>query len=112
MSNVVNATDTANGANAPETPAVTEATGVSLPAIRVQVDQDQIHRHLDGVVRDTVEATLNALLDAEADELCGAPRYQRSPDRIDTRAGGQVPPEVSDGDGLLARALNSHRVFC
>ena len=27
------------------------------------------------------------LLDAEADELCGAKRYERSSDRIDTRAG-------------------------
>lgn len=25
--------------------------------------------------------------DAEADELCGAQRYERSPDRVDTRAG-------------------------
>jgi transposase-like protein len=30
---------------------------------------------------------LNALLDAEADQLCGAGRYQRSPDGQDTRAG-------------------------
>lgn len=35
----------------------------------------------------TVEETLNALLDAEADRLCGARRYERSPDRVDTRAG-------------------------
>jgi transposase-like protein len=34
-----------------------------------------------------VEETLNKLLDAEADQLCGAGRYERSPDRIDTRAG-------------------------
>ncbi len=34
-----------------------------------------------------VEETLNKLLEAEADELCGAGRYERSPDRIDTRAG-------------------------
>src|SRR5205807_9729473 len=38
-------------------------------------------------VRDTVEQELNALLDAEADELCGAKEYQRCPDRVDTRAG-------------------------
>jgi putative transposase len=63
----------------PETPAQ------ALPVI--QVDHEQIHKHLDGLVRDSVEATLNALLDAEADELCGAQRYQRSPDRLDTRAG-------------------------
>ena len=27
------------------------------------------------------------MLDAEADELCGAGRYERSADRVDTRAG-------------------------
>ncbi len=62
-----------------------ESPAQALPLI--QVDQAQVERHLDGVVRDTVEATLNALLDAEADALCGAQRYQRSPDRVDTRAG-------------------------
>src|SRR5215472_5027733 len=53
----------------------------------IQVDQAEVQKHLDGLVRDTVEQTLNALLDAEADELCGAKKYQRSPDRVDTRAG-------------------------
>src|SRR4051812_48653636 len=53
----------------------------------LQVDQEQIHKHLDNLVRDSVEQTLNALLDAEADQMCGAKRYQRSPDRQDTRAG-------------------------
>jgi hypothetical protein len=39
------------------------------------------------MVRGTVEETLNALLDAEADQLCGAGRYERSQARQDTRAG-------------------------
>src|SRR5690349_19780265 len=52
-----------------------------------QVDQDRIHRHVDDLVRDSVEQMLNALPDAEADELRGARKYQRSPDRLDTRAG-------------------------
>jgi transposase-like protein len=34
-----------------------------------------------------VEETLNAMLDAEADQLCGAGRYERSQARQDTRAG-------------------------
>src|SRR5437763_15227101 len=34
-----------------------------------------------------VEETLNALLDAEADRLCNAQRYERSAARRDTRAG-------------------------
>jgi hypothetical protein len=33
-----------------------------------------------------VEETLNAMLDAEADQLCGAGRYERSKARQDTRA--------------------------
>src|SRR5262249_22718541 len=53
----------------------------------LRLDQEQLQGHLDRVVRDSVEQTLNALLDAEADQLCGAGRYQRSPDRVDTRAG-------------------------
>jgi transposase-like protein len=53
----------------------------------VRLDEGQLRSHVDGVVRDTVEQTLNALLEAEADALCGARRYQRSPERVDTRAG-------------------------
>jgi putative transposase len=53
----------------------------------IQVDQEQIHKHLDDLVRESVEQTLNGLLDAEADALCGAKRYERSPERLDTRAG-------------------------
>ena len=34
-----------------------------------------------------MEGTLNSLLDAEADALCNAQRYERSPERVDTRAG-------------------------
>jgi putative transposase len=53
----------------------------------IEVDETQLARHVDGLVRTAVEDTLNALLDAEADQLCGARRYERSPDRTDYRAG-------------------------
>jgi len=53
----------------------------------VQIDEGKIQAHLDQVVRATVEETLNALLDAEADQLCGAKRYERTDARQDTRAG-------------------------
>jgi transposase-like protein len=39
------------------------------------------------VVRSSVEETLNALLDAEADQICRAQRYERSAERVDGRAG-------------------------
>jgi len=63
--------------------------GSETKALRsmVQIDEGKIQAHLDQVVRSTVEETLNALLDAEADQLCGARRYERSEGRKDTRAG-------------------------
>jgi hypothetical protein len=53
----------------------------------IQIDEARIRGHLGEMVRGTVEETLNALLDAEADRLCGAGRYERSQARQDTRAG-------------------------
>ena len=53
----------------------------------IRIEEGKIRSHVDQVVRETVEQTLNGLLQAEADELCGAKRYARSPERLDTRAG-------------------------
>ena len=53
----------------------------------ITIDDERIKSHLDRVVRGSVEETLNALLDAEADRLCNAQRYERSAARRDTRAG-------------------------
>ena len=53
----------------------------------IRIDESEIRGHLDEMVRGTVEETLNAMLDAEADQMCNAQRYEHSPDRIDTRAG-------------------------
>src|SRR6058998_2877413 len=53
----------------------------------ITIDDERIKSHLDRVVRGSVEETSNALLDAEADRLCNAQRYERSEARRDTRAG-------------------------
>jgi transposase-like protein len=53
----------------------------------IQIDEAQIKGHLDDMVRGTVEEMLNGLLDAEAEQLVGAGRYERSAERQDTRAG-------------------------
>ena len=53
----------------------------------IQTDEARIRDHLGEMVRGTVEETLNALLDAEADRLCNAQRYERSEARQDSRAG-------------------------
>lgn len=59
----------------------------SVSGSLLSVDEDQVRGHVDEVVRTSVEETLNGLLEAEADRLCGAKRYERSADRVDTRAG-------------------------
>jgi transposase-like protein len=53
----------------------------------IRIEEAHLSRHLNDVVRGTVEETLNALLDAEADQLCQARRYERTEGRKDTRAG-------------------------
>ena len=50
----------------------------------IQIDEARIRDHLGEMVRGTVEEALNAMLDAEADRLCGAGRYERSEARKDT----------------------------
>ena len=52
-----------------------------------RIDEAKVRGHVDHVVRESVEQTLNQLLDAEAEALCGAGRYERSDARKDTRAG-------------------------
>jgi putative transposase len=53
----------------------------------IKINEAKIQSHLDNMVRDTVEQTLNGLLDAEADQLCNAKRYEHSEARTDQRAG-------------------------
>jgi transposase-like protein len=59
----------------------------SLSGSVIRVDEQELRGHLDEVVRTSVEETLNSMLDAEADRLCQAKRYERTADRVDTRAG-------------------------
>lgn len=53
----------------------------------IQIDDQRIQDHLGRIVRGSVEETLNALLDAEADRLVGADRYERTEGRRDYRSG-------------------------
>src|ERR1700676_4073640 len=67
--------------------AMSEDDGLKAMGQVIQIDEARIRDHLGEMVRGTVEETLNALLDAEADRLCGAGRYERTQGRQDTRAG-------------------------
>ena len=53
----------------------------------IQLNESAVRDHLGEMVRNTVEETLNSMLDSEADRLCNAEKYQRHDARIDTRAG-------------------------
>lgn len=53
----------------------------------IQLNESAVRDHLGEMVRNTVEDTLNSMLDSEADRLCNAEKYQRHDARIDTRAG-------------------------
>jgi len=53
----------------------------------IQLNETVIKKELGDLVRESVEKTLNELLDQEADRLTNAKRYERSEERADTRAG-------------------------
>ena len=53
----------------------------------IKLDQELIHTELKDLVKNSVEETLNAMLDAEADQLVNAERYARDEERKGYRAG-------------------------
>lgn len=53
----------------------------------IQLNEGAIKQELSELVRQSVEDTLNAMLDEEADRLTNATRYERTEERLDTRAG-------------------------
>ena len=53
----------------------------------IQINEARVRDHLAEMVRGSVEDTLNAMLQKEADELCQARRYERKAERVSTRAG-------------------------
>ena len=64
----------------------------------IQLNEELIKNNLKDLVRNSVEETLNALLDHEADELVRAGKYERTGERETVRA--TVPVITS---GILAR---------
>lgn len=69
------------------TEANTTESGLKVLNGAIKVDEEKVQGHLNEVVRRTVEETLNALMEAEATELVGAKKYERTEGRHDTRAG-------------------------
>jgi low affinity Fe/Cu permease len=53
----------------------------------IKIDEARIQSHLDQIVRSTVEETRNELLNAVAERMCNAKRYEHGDERTDLRAG-------------------------
>ena len=70
----------------------------------IRIDDERIHDHLGKVVRGSVKATLNALLDAEADRLYNAERYERSEAQQDSRT-GSYESKLQARDGEVAQKV-------
>ena len=58
-----------------------------MPENIIQIDQNLLETRLDRLVAEKVAELLNAMLDAEADEITGAVRYERKEGRKAYRAG-------------------------
>ena len=59
----------------------------TMPEKIIQVNQPMFETELDRIVSEKVNEILNRMLDAEADEIAGAARYERSDGRKAYRAG-------------------------
>jgi len=64
----------------------------------IQVNEEQIREHLGELVRGSVEETLNALLEQEAEQLIGAQRYERTAG-AERHPGGALPAQIRDQGG-------------
>lgn len=53
----------------------------------IEINEQKVKDHLGEFVRNTVEETLNAMLDEEAAAICKAQKYERTESRKGTRAG-------------------------
>ena len=66
---------------------VSSENGSKLESNIINIDEKMVKDHLGKIVKGTIEETINALLDEEADRLCGAKLYERSENRVDYRCG-------------------------
>ena len=66
------------------------------PKLSQVIQKGKIQEHLGEVVRSTVEETLNARWDAEADRLCRAVRTDRGAERYTGRI---LPAAATDQSG-------------
>ena len=78
----------------------------------IQIDQNLFETKLDRLVTEKMTQILNAMLDAEADEITGAARYERKEGRKAYRAGkgGQARAQGAETQGRGLR-IRGHRTL-
>ena len=84
----------------------------------IKIDEEGLKNDLKGVIRKTIEETLNTMLDEEAAELCHAEKHERTEGRQNYRSGhyqrklltsaGEVEPP-SSGQNVRFHLLNPGR---
>jgi hypothetical protein len=74
----------------------------------IQMDEARMRDYLGEMVRATVEEALNAVLDVEADQLCGARRSERRRD-AEEHAGRQ--PWANAGNASWPNGPNLRLVY-
>lgn len=72
----------------------------------IQLNEAAIKGELKDLVRNSVEETLNALLDHEADELVNAERYERKPSIIGTFKFYHIPEIITRTDAFRSNRAN------
>ena len=59
----------------------------------IKIDKKEVQEHMDKLVRESVEEVLNKLLNAEADAICNASRYEHTGQDIDVQT---LSPQFGD----------------
>jgi predicted RNase H-like nuclease (RuvC/YqgF family) len=86
-----------------------DSKGTGLSNV-IRIDDERVRDHLGRIVRGTVEETLNAMLEAEADRLCNAERYERTQAKANTLQQA-AEDRVADLSGRLEREEAERRML-
>jgi hypothetical protein len=76
----------------------------------VSIDEGAAKNQLSALVRNSVEETLNTLLDEEAQSLCNAEKYSRDEERQNSRAGYYRRQLVTKAGEVTLKCLNSDKL--
>ena len=84
-----------------DTTGMSEGTQQELEGV-LRLDAAKVESHLDGKVRQAVQDVLNGMLEAEAEALCNARRYERRPDQPDNGRAGHYQRKLHTKAGEVS----------